>query len=85
MQGRKYAMDPPLYVIPASDFMVMVYKKEQAVGFQFQAPNDGSNVFVAIPGQFIRLLIDDLKKLIDVMPEIEEWELPSPSYAKKAH
>ncbi len=85
MQTRKYAMDPPLYVIPASDFAVVVYTKEEAVGFQFQAPNDGSNVFVAFPGQIIRELIEDLEKLLRVKPEIEGWNLPSPSSAKKAH
>ncbi len=85
MEPRKHAMDPPLYVIPSSDLAIMVYTKEKAVGFQFQAPYDGSNVFVAFPGQIIRLLIEDLEKLLRVKPEIEGWNLPSPSYAKKAH
>ena len=85
MKSRKHAMDPPLYVIPSSDLTIMVYTKEKAVGFQFQAPYDGSNVFVAFPGQIIRELIEDLEKLLRVRPEIEDWDLPSPSSAKKSH
>ncbi len=80
MKPRKYAMEPPEYVIPASAFAIVVYTKERAVGFQYQNPN-GTNVFVAVPGQCLSWLIDDMEELIGRMPEIEEWELPSVSYA----
>ena len=49
LKPRKYAMEPPEFVVPASAFGLVVYTKEQAVGFQFQGMN-GGNVFVAVPG-----------------------------------
>ena len=76
MNPRKDPMDPPDFVIPAAAFGLVVYTEEQAVGFQYLDP-DGGNVFVAVPGQSIRWLIDDMEKLIDRMPEVEEWGVPS--------
>ena len=69
-------MQFPKYVIPASAFAFVAYPEKRAVGFQFQTPG-GDHTFVALPGESIRLLIDDLETLIDKMPEIEEWGLPS--------
>ena len=77
MKPRKDPMEPPDFVVPASAFGLVVYTKERAVGFQFQEPNGGSNVFVTVPGQSIRWLIDDMEKLLGIMPEVEEWGISS--------
>ncbi len=69
-------MQSPKYVIPASAFAFVAYPEKRAVGFQFQVPN-GDHTFVALPGQSIRLLLDDMEELVREMPEIEEWGLPS--------
>ena len=69
-------MQSPKYVIPASAFAFVAYPEKRAMGFQFQAP-DGSHTLVALPGQCVRLLIDNLEELVREMPEIEEWGLPS--------
>ena len=69
-------MQSPKYVIPASAFGFVAYPEKRAVGFQFQVPN-GEHTLVALPGQSIRLLIDNLEELVREMPEIEEWGLPS--------
>ncbi len=69
-------MQAPKYVIPASTFAFVAYPEKRATGFQFQDPN-GDHTFVALPGQSIRWLIDNLEELVREMPEIEEWGLPS--------
>ncbi len=73
---RSNGMQSPKYVIPASAFGIVAYPEKRAVGFQFQDPW-GNHTFVALPGQSIRLLLDDMEELVREMPEIEEWELPS--------
>jgi len=73
-------MQSPKYVIPASAFAFVAYPEKRPVGFQFQIPN-GNNVFVAVPGQCLSLLIDDMEELVREMPEIEKWEIPSVPYA----
>ncbi len=68
-------MEPPKYVVLTSEFAITSFMDKRAVGFQY-LDADGNNVFLAIPGKILRLIIDDLETLIEKIPGVEEWDVP---------